>query len=175
MSPEGPVLRDIHVPPAAWWPLAPGVWLLVVVLALCIAATLWWLLRRARRRPLVAALREVDRIAAVYAANGDAANVADGASRLLRRIACRIDPAAASQGGEAWRAFVHGQAPDAATRDALDGLVDARFRAHPEVDVPAVLSALRAWCGRALRPRGVRAARRDQGTVPRVIETAAAP
>ena len=39
MNPEGPVLRDIHLPAdPAWWPPAPGWWLLLGPALLAIAA-----------------------------------------------------------------------------------------------------------------------------------------
>ncbi len=43
-------LRDIHLPPAiGWWPLAPGWWLLTIVILLGMGATIW-LWRRHHRR-----------------------------------------------------------------------------------------------------------------------------
>lgn len=155
MNVDGPVLRDIHLPPAPWWPPAPGVWLVAALLALLAGSVAWWLWRHARRRPLRAALREVDRIARAWAVDRDAANVLDGASRLLRRVARRIDPAAASASGDAWRGFVHRYAPDEDTRATLDAFLGARYRAQPALDARVLLPALRAWCRRALRP-GVR-------------------
>lgn len=151
MNDSGPALRDIHLPPARWWPPAPGWWLLLLVVIALGVGVAWWWRRRARRRPLRSILREIDAIEAAYASNGDDARVAEAASRLLRRLARRIDPASATQSGATWHEFVHRYARDAATRQALDSLMDVRFRAHPALDVPAVTAALRAWCRAALR------------------------
>lgn len=151
MSDAGPVLRDIHVPAAAWWPLAPGWWFMALALLLLLAGAAWWWRRRASGQTLEVALREIDAMASAYAADRDAKRLVEDASRLLRRVALRVQPVVASEAGEAWRAFVHGHARDAGTRRALEQMLDARFRARPEVDVPALLSALRAWCGDTLR------------------------
>ena len=151
MNAGGPVLRDIHLPPAAWWPPAPGWWLLAALVLLLAAAGIWLANRRVRRRPLAVALREIDRLAATFAGDGDMAALADAASRLLRRVARRIDPVAASASGTAWRTFVHANTHDAAVRKVLDDLIDARFRAHPELDAPTLCAALRVWCKNALR------------------------
>lgn len=157
MNDSGPVLRDIHLPPAGWWPPAPGWWLLLLAVIAFAVGVAWWWRRRARRRPLQSILREIDAIEAAHADRHDDACAAEDASRLLRRMARRIDPAAATQDGAAWRAFVHRYARDAATRQALDALMDVRFRALPVLDVPAVAAALRVWCRTAWRaPRGRR-------------------
>lgn len=160
---NGPVLRDIHLPSAPWWPLAPGWWLLLGALVLLALGIAWWLRRQANHRPLRAALREVDALAASHAADGDDAGLADGASRLLRRIALRVDPSAAAQTGAAWSAFLAAHARDSNTRCALDALAVQRFRAQPSLDAPALLVALRTWCrdalnGRATSPRRVASA-----------------
>lgn len=148
---NGPALRDIHLPSAPWWPLAPGWWALLVVLLLVAAGVVWWLRHKRKQGPLRAALREVDRLTAAHAADGDDARLAEGASRLLRRVALRIDPAAAAQDGAAWGMFVHAHARDAATRQTLDELATQRFRAQPALDAPALLAALRTWCRDAMR------------------------
>lgn len=157
---NGPALRDIHLPSAPWWPLAPGWWAVLAVLLLVAAGILWWLRRRASHGPLRAALHEIDALAAAHAVDGNDAALADGASRLLRRVALRIDPAAAAHDGAAWNAFVHAHAHDAATRQALDGLAAQRFRAQPALDAPALLAALRTWCRDAMRPRALAPFRR---------------
>jgi len=151
MSVDGPSLRDIHLPSAAWWPLAPGWWVVVASIVLLVVVAAWSMRRRKRHRPLAMALQEIDVLAATFARNGDTAELADGASRLLRRVGRKVDPAIASRSGEAWRTFVQAHAHDADVRATLDGLLDARFRARPVLDAPALLAALRAWCGNALR------------------------
>jgi hypothetical protein len=157
VSVDGPVLRDIHLPPAAWWPPAPGWWIVAALVVLTSCATGWLLWRRVRQRARRAALREVDALAAAYGNDGDTARLADGASRLLRRAARVIEPGAASLSGEAWRAFLHRHARDPETRAALDRLVVARYLARPALDGSALVTALRAWCRHALPGRRHRA------------------
>lgn len=147
---NGPLLRDIHLPPASWWPPAPGWWCvagIVVLGCLVLVLSIAW---RRRRSPLRAALHQIDMLEAAHAEDNDDARLADAASRLMRRIARRIEPVAATRSGAAWRAFVHRHAREAATREALDGLIDVRYRVHPSLDAPALLAALRAWCRQAL-------------------------
>lgn len=147
---NGPMLRDIHLPSAAWWPPASGWWLLLlVVIALAVGVALWWR-RRARRRPLQSILREIAAIEVAHASDRDDARAAEEASRVLRRVARCIDPGVAAQSGATWQAFVHRYARDIATRQALDSLMDVRFRAFPALEVPALTTALRAWCRTAL-------------------------
>lgn len=153
MTADGPVLRDIHVPPAGWWPPAPGWWIVAALVVLACCAIAWWFRRRARQRPRRAALREIDALEAAYERDGDAARLADGASRLLRRVARLVDPGAASLTGDAWHEFLHRYAHDAETQVALDRLVATRFLARPIVEAPVVLAALRKWCRAALRGR----------------------
>jgi hypothetical protein len=170
---NGPVLRDIHLPPAAWWPPAPGWWIVAAAVLLAICGVAWLLRRHVMRRPLRAALREVDSLEMNYARDHDAAQLVDGASRLLRRVARRIEPGVASRSGDAWRAFVQRHGRDAATRGALDDLVEARFRAYPAPDVPVLLAALRTWCRDALRG-GLRARKRRRDAHDAPAEAASA-
>ena len=42
-------LRDIHTPdPVSWWPLAPGWWILIVLIIAAIVALVVWLNKRSR-------------------------------------------------------------------------------------------------------------------------------
>jgi hypothetical protein len=152
----GPVLRDIHLPAAHWWPPAPGWWLLAALLLLVVVAAAWWFRRFALGAPLREAMREVDALETAHARDGDGAALAEGASCLMRRIALRVSPAAASQTGEAWRAFVDRHAHADGTRRVLGQLIDERFRAHPVLDASALPAALRTWCRDALRGRVAR-------------------
>jgi hypothetical protein len=154
---NGPVLRDIHLPPAHWWPLAPGWWLLAALLLLAAVGFAWWLRRTTRSHPVHAVLREIDALEATHARDGNTAQLADEASRLMRRVALRVAPDAAAQTGAAWDAFVRSHASDETTIHALGTLAGERFRAQPVLDVPTLLAALRAWCRDALRASPARA------------------
>ena len=157
---NGPVLRDIHLPPAHWWPLAPGWWLLVALLLLAALGVAWWLRRAARAHPVRVAMHEIDVLEAAYASDQDVGRLVDGASRLMRRVALRVAPDVAAQAGAGWRAFVHMHAPDASIRQVLDELAGERYRAQQALDAQALLAALRAWCRRALRARSAPGAQR---------------
>ncbi len=153
MNTASPVLRDIHIAPAPWWPPAPGWWLLALLVAVAVAFGVWWWRMHRRSRRPAAALREIDRLASRFAADGDRAALAAGASRLLRRVARQVEPAVAASRGEPWRDFVRRNARDAADAELLETLREAAFRPHPDFDADALLSALRAWCPRALRAK----------------------
>jgi hypothetical protein len=131
------VLRDIHPGEApAWWPPAPGWWLLMA-LALAVAATYaWWQYRRRSRTRRIAKLFDD----AVGGAREPALQVA-AMSELLRRAAHRRDPQADTLQGEAWLAFLD---DGEASRPFSNGwgrlLLEGPFRR--EVD-PAQVAALR--------------------------------
>lgn len=134
-------LHDIHQPPAPpWWPPAPGWWGLAVVLLALFALAAWWWLRARRRRAAIvrlfdervrAAATPVERVAAM--------------SELLRRAARRRDPAADRLQGEAWLAFLDGDAQAANAKTPFSSgagrvLLDGGFRR--EVDEDAVSALL---------------------------------
>ena len=88
MDPIALQLREIHLPPpASWWPPAPGWWLILAgILAVILAARIWWRLsptRRTRRMSLQA-LKEIE---LAWQRSGDPHQCAQDLSRLLRRLA----------------------------------------------------------------------------------------
>jgi hypothetical protein len=147
----GPALRDIHLPPAPWWPPAPGWWILAALVVLLAIVTAWWLRRRTRVDIAQLVQREVALLEAAFARDQDTAALAAGASRLLRRVAMRIEPAAAVAGADTWRAFLHRRAGDAKSAALLGELATASFQRHPPIDAASLLEALRGWCVHALR------------------------
>jgi len=154
-APQGPELRDIHLPPAPpWWPPAPGWWLLAALALGLLAAGVWLLLRarkRQRRRDRI--LAEVDALAALHAA--DAQALAAGLHQLLRRVARTQDPAAARLRGEAWREALARAPVDGPTLERLLALEPAMYRPQP-YDTHAMLEAVRRWLRAALATRGRR-------------------
>ncbi len=151
-APQGPELRDIHLPPdPSWFPPAPGWWILAALLI----ALLVWLFRiarkRVRKRRWLAALQdEVGRIASDHAAHHDPRKTSAAISELLRRAALRLDSRAAAYQGDEWLAWLDTRG---STTDFLTGpgnvLVDAPWRRAPKVDVDGLLAATRNWLAHA--------------------------
>ena len=155
-SPQGgPVLRDIHLPPAPpWWPLAPGWWLLALLTLLVVVALVrLWRRQRVLRQRRRQWLGELDRHAQRHAHDGDDAVLAAALQQLLRRVARIHDGAATQQRGAAWQATLARVPVPPATLAPLVALESAMYRPRGALDAPAVLAAARAWLHAAARPR----------------------
>lgn len=87
MNPEDLPLRDLHLPEVGgWWPLAPGWWVLIALVAVAAGWLLWkqfrrWQANAARRN----ALRQVALIRREFNEGADAALLGKQLSELLRR------------------------------------------------------------------------------------------
>jgi hypothetical protein len=145
MIPEGELLarlRDLQPPPEpAFWPPAPGWWILAFLLLALLLVVLryapaWWRRLRLRRR-LLRAL--------------DAAASPAEVSQLLRIAALERYPQAQAAGltGERWLAFLDAESPGrfAHLRAAL---TEAPYRAAP-IEVAPLRAAARSWLREALR------------------------
>ena len=147
----GPVLRDIHLPPApSWWPPAPGWWVLAGIAMLLLLLGVWLASRRrTQRRRLHAAFADIDAIERAYA--GEPQRLAAALHELLRRAARGYDPLATHHRGEAWRRCLAQVPVNAATLDRLMALEDAMYRPHGVA--PGASEALRHWLALAWRRR----------------------
>jgi hypothetical protein len=147
MTPAGPTLRDIHLPPApGGWPPAPGWWLLaaLVLVLLALLVRHYWR-RRLPRRRWRQARRELDVMIARHATQGDSAGFCAGISQLLRRAARLRDPHATATVGADWQAVLLRLAPDTASAQPLLALDQAIYRPQSTLDAGATATAARRW------------------------------
>lgn len=145
-------LRDIHLPPAPGaWPPAPGWWGLALI---TLAAVAWIVRRRIRRRPLHAALRELDALAAGPSAGRDPVWTGQEISRVLRRYARWRFPQSGVAGltGGAWLDFLdtHGDAGSftggpGALLETLPYRRPGTVATGVDTDVSALLALARRW------------------------------
>jgi hypothetical protein len=113
-------LKDIHLPPpVGWWPLAPGWWVLAILVPALIygAYRLWRRLRQPHFRR--EGMRELERL--VSDGTMSPLEKVQQISILLRRIALSTRPRAEVAGlqGDAWLEWLE------------DPLQDGRFRSGP--------------------------------------------
>ena len=153
-------LRDLHLPePVGWWPLAPGWW---VVLALLAAGLVWlaWRWYRAWQfeAPRRHALRELARIEAEYLEHRNPVELGKALSELLRRGMLAYAPRADMAGltGEAWLAWLdEGMSVPYFHTEGGKSLLSLPYRRpdedHSDVDVGALIAAVRLRLGTPLR------------------------
>ena len=162
MSVDLPQLRDIHLPqPVSWWPPAPGWWMALGAVIVCILLVL--VIRRGIRlrrwrqeaRAAIAQLKQQHRERPELGQE-----VVERLSVLMRRVATTRFPAAevASLSGERWLQFLdsHTKKGDPFQQGAGRLLADAPYRTQ-HVNIPEV-EALLKLCDRwvATLPGGAR-------------------
>ncbi len=148
MNTDGPVLRDIHLPAEpAWWPPAPGWWLLVALAILVLVLAFRGARRRlGERRWRHRIVAELDPIVARHARGRDDVRLAADLSNLLRRAARVLEPTAAALHGEAWLRFLDSRiGGDAFAHGPGRVLVDAPWRKSAELDTDALVALVRGW------------------------------
>jgi hypothetical protein len=151
---QGPLLRDIHLPPSPpWWPPAPGWWVLAVLaLAACLLGVWLWRTHRRTLRRRQSVLLELDQLALRHRQDGDHAALASGLHQLLRRVARQHEARATQQRGDAWRQTLARVPVDAATLERLLSLESAIYRPSSSFDEGAALAAARQWLRHASKP-----------------------
>lgn len=149
MDPTQIPLRGLHLPDAiGWWPLAPGWWLVIMLLVFGLGLLLRNALQRrsqsaARRH----ALRQLDHHTSAYSDHGNAVTLGVEVSELLRRAMLAYAPRADVAGltGEAWLAWLD---RDLAQPYFLKGagriLLDLPYRNPASVGQPADLDGMLA-------------------------------
>jgi hypothetical protein len=144
-APAGPVLRDIHLPPApGWWPPAPGWWVLAAIaIGLGVFALYKLHKLRERRRRDRAVMRELD--ACIDAYRHDPARLAAALSHFLRRLSLR-DAHAAAFAGERWLEYLDTRGGGEDFRHGIGRvLIVAPFRAHADYDTDGLVALVRRF------------------------------
>jgi len=94
MDPEQIPLRDLHLPEViGWWPLAPGWWVIIAL----VAGGLFYLFRlyfntRARGAARRHALRQLNELTVAFEQHRDTVAFSSGVSELLRRTMLAYAP-----------------------------------------------------------------------------------
>jgi hypothetical protein len=142
-------LRDIHLPEGvSWWPLAPGWWLLLALLVLCVAIVLALRFYRRRLRLRKLALAELQQIEQAFAEHGNLQQLAGDCSVLLRRVCLSRFPRHEVAGltDRAWLTFLnsHSKTPPFDAESARI-LLHAPYQPQVDGDADVLLSACRSW------------------------------
>ena len=118
--PQDPLaqLRDIHLPQAvSWWPLAPGWWLLMLLLlaGLAIVARCLWL-RRQRNAYRRSGEQELEQLFASWQNSKETRAFLQQLNALLKRVALYSFPRAdvAAMNGARWTRFLDQHSADGA-------------------------------------------------------------
>ena len=152
-------LADIHLPPEiSFWPLAPGWWVLaVLVLVALIWSTLYSLQKMKQRKICAYALNELDTIHHEYLDSTRRSDEAENAARLLfvnefnaviRRVALWHYPNSgiASLAGPPWVDFIREKGNSSGLTEEISDLITrGRFMPYCEVDINQLYQFGQQW------------------------------
>ena len=145
-------LRDLHLPDAVgWWPLAPGWWVLLLLLVVTLGYGLYRAYRsRQHNAARRFALRELSRFEAEYLEHRDPVRLGKELSALLRRsmLAYADRDEVAGLTGEAWLEWLDKEMPlPYFHTDGGKSLLQLPYRDpggdFSDVDIGALLAAVR--------------------------------
>ncbi|MCP4768098.1 MAG: DUF4381 domain-containing protein [Gammaproteobacteria bacterium] len=142
-------LRDIHLPDSTlWWPLAPGWWLSLLLIALLVIL-LPLLFKWYRHKPLRRlSLEELARIRQAYKQGQSEKAVLNEIARLLRRVTIsyygRNDAAAAT--GAGWLLQLQRLSPQTGfSTQQFELLAQERYRPQCDFDIEQLLQGCESW------------------------------
>lgn len=152
MNPADPLaqLHPLREPAAvAWWPPAPGWWLLTLLVVLGLGLCMGWLWRyRRRNRYRSQGMCKLQEVQARYARDGDAARCRADINALLKSVALHAYPRTdvAALHGARWEAFLERTCSASAS---FAGATDAHYRRDSDaVDVEQLCRAAATWIRR---------------------------
>ncbi|HKK55478.1 DUF4381 domain-containing protein [Marinobacter sp.] len=143
-------LRDIHIPPPeGFWPPAPGWWfVLLLVIGLAIAITVWLRRRRQKNAWYRIARRRLDRLAEGAAGTSRWFNELNS---LLKQSALARYPDRQPQSlsGSGWVDFLLETSPadPAASRPVVSAMVASCYQPSPTCPTDDAIRFARVWIG----------------------------
>ena len=143
-------LRDIHEPPAiAWWPIAPGWWILFILIFVLVSAFVYWLKHRTQRQANVdyrqAAIQELHQIEQRLKEDGDEQQFIHALSVLMKRYVHAYRPDASALTGQAWLSFLDQTGGDGKFQAFHHQLCVAPYAATPITQTDELLSLVKHW------------------------------
>ena len=152
MNPTDPLaqLHPLREPAAvAWWPPAPGWWLLSLALVLALAVLMGWLWRHRRRnRYRLLGLRRLQALRTRFAKDGDAGKCRADINALLKRVALHAYPRdeVAALHGVHWETFLE---HTSSAGVSFSGATSAHYQRNSDAaDVEQLYLAAATWIQR---------------------------
>lgn len=149
-------LRDIHLPaPVSWWPLAPGWYLLALILLLLLYVVIRQIKQTRRRNaPKREALALLDSYQDAYRKMGNCTRCCMKISELLRRVALVYFPREAVAGlkGDQWLNFLTKTSNNIDFIPLREQLEVLPYQAKASADLEPLFIAARRWIEQRRKP-----------------------
>lgn len=149
-------LRDIHLPePISWWPLAPGWYVVGLLVIITLLTMVYFLVRyykntRAKRQ----ALRLLTDYRQQYEGEGNSQLSAARVSELLKRVALVYFPRSkvASLQGHEWIAFLNSSSKGLDFEQVRTELLDVPYQPMKPHDLNRLFQMAHQWIRQRRRP-----------------------
>lgn len=146
-------LRDIHLPdPVSWWPLAPGWWILILLIVILIAFSIIFipkLIKKLKHQPASQlALTEFKKIQQQYQSQKNSQLLVQSLSVLLRRVCMTYHSRQSSAGltGQAWINMLNNINPQHSfSTELINILLTAPYKKQTEFNAQPLLKQCEAW------------------------------
>ncbi|MEM7027138.1 MAG: DUF4381 domain-containing protein [Pseudomonadota bacterium] len=147
-------LRDIHLPDTVnWWPLAPGWWILLVLLTILFGFIYWWLYKRQKptRAVIDIANEDFKQIKVAFTQHNNKSILAKDISEFIRRVCLslftRTDTASLT--GDDWLAFLDQQMEQAEFSQGFGRILnEAPYQSAPDYDDKKLINLIESWLQR---------------------------
>ena len=149
-------LQDIQLPdPIGWWPLAPG-WYLLALMVLVLAGLIVYYFRRRYLHGLAKrqALHLLDSYYLEYQREKNSQLSSMKVSELLRRVSLAYFPReeVASLQGEDWISFLNSTAKGVDFNRLRESLLELPYQPVKDYDLAPLFAATRAWIKQRGKP-----------------------